>query len=88
VFPPCASLGQLTIMIVKAVTQLTGDSTVSASIALAQGEIAVRQGDYVLADQYVQEAAPTFESSNANVLDRQSLHRLRNAIGSHLRASR
>jgi hypothetical protein len=73
---------------VDAVTQLSGDSTVGPSIALAQGEIAVRRGNYVLADRYLQQAAPTFENPQANILDRQTLQRLRTAIDSHLAASR
>jgi hypothetical protein len=73
---------------VGTVTQLSGDSTVGGSVALAQAEIAVRRRDYVLAGRYIQEAAPTFESPEANVLDRQELHRLKNAINSHLPASK
>jgi len=43
---------------VQAVTQLSGDSGVSADVALAQAQIAFRRRDYVLAQRHVAEAAP------------------------------
>jgi hypothetical protein len=71
---------------VSAVTQLTGDSSVGASVALAEAEIAVRQGDYTLGKRYLLEAAP-LDQPDANIRDRQTLQKLRDAINSHSRAS-
>jgi hypothetical protein len=67
---------------IQAVTQLSGDSSVSASVALAQAEIAVRRGDYTLADRYTKEAAPVFERPDANLIDSESLQKIRKAIDS------
>lgn len=72
----------------KAVAQLNGDSTVDASIALAQGEIASKLWDYSLAQRYAQIAAPAFERPNSEVSARQALARLRKAIERHLGVSR
>ncbi len=72
----------------NAVAQLSGDSTVSASVALAQGEIAARRGDYVSAQRYVQIAAPGIEGPTSDLSDRKSLAELKRTIDSHLRASR
>lgn len=68
---------------VKAVTQLTGDNSVGASVALAQGEIAVRQGDYTLGNRYLQEAAPVFERPDTNTVDKQTLQKLSESINAH-----
>ncbi len=73
---------------VKAIFQQTGDSTIGAGIALAQGEIAARHGDYTLARSYAQTAAPAFDRPNADVSQKQSLQKLRKAIDAHLPASR
>ena len=72
-------------MDLKAVTALSGDSSVSANVALAQGEIAVRQGNYPLARRYAQTAAPTFERPDSNALDKQEFATLTKTIESHLR---
>jgi len=72
-------------MDLKAVTALSGDSSVSANVALAQGEIAVRQGNYPLAQRYAQTAAPTFERPDSNALDKQEFATLTKTIESHLR---
>ncbi len=69
----------------KAVTAMSGDSSTSASVALAQGEIAVRQGNYVLAQRYAQTAAPTFEGPDSNALDKQEFAALKNTVELHLR---
>jgi hypothetical protein len=69
-----------------AVTQLTGDFTVSAEVALAKGEFAVRRKNYLLANRYLQEAAPTFELPDANGMDKQTFQKLREVIDSHARA--
>ncbi|HEX4807611.1 MAG TPA: serine/threonine-protein kinase [Bryobacteraceae bacterium] len=66
-----------------AVAQLSGDSTVAATIALAQGQIAAKKGNYVLARHYVQIAAPTFERPNADKFDKQTLEKLKQTIDSH-----
>jgi hypothetical protein len=72
---------------VQAVAGMTGDDTVAPSIALVQGEIAARRGDYVLARHYLEAAAPTFERPGTGVADRQALERLKSAIDSHQRPS-
>jgi hypothetical protein len=69
----------------KAVTALSGDSTVSASVALAQGEIAVRQGNYPLAQRYAQTAAPAFERTDSNALDKQEFAALKKTLELHQR---
>ncbi|SPE25760.1 hypothetical protein SBA3_1210033 [Candidatus Sulfopaludibacter sp. SbA3] len=68
-----------------AVRQLTGDSAVDAGIALAQGEIAARRGDYAVAKNYAETAARVFDLPNAAVPDKQSLRELRAAIDAGLR---
>jgi hypothetical protein len=73
---------------VDAVTHLTGDTTVGASIALAQAEIAVRQGDYTLAQNYARQAASEFDRPDSDVWERQSLQKLTKTIDAHLRASK
>jgi hypothetical protein len=73
---------------VSAVAQLSGDATVNASVALALGEIAVRLGNYVLAQNYARTAAPTFEGPDSNVSDRQEFAKLKRTIQSHLGAQR
>ena len=72
----------------KAIMQLTGDDTIEASVALSRGEIAARRGDYVLAQHYLEAAAPVFDRPNTRVPDKQALQKLRKTIDSHLRASR
>ena len=69
---------------VDAVAQLSGDSGVSASIALAQGEIAARKGDYALARRYVQTAAPVIDQPNSDESDKQAIAKLRSTIDLHL----
>ena len=73
---------------VAATAQLSGDSGVGASVALAQGEIAARRGDYVSAQRYAQQAALVFDGPNADASDQESLQKLRSTIDSHLRVSR
>jgi eukaryotic-like serine/threonine-protein kinase len=72
----------------KAVGQLTGDTTIDASIALAQGEIAARRGDYILAQHYVETAAPVFQRPNTGAGEKQSLQTLQSVIDAHLRNTR
>ena len=72
----------------NAVEQLSGDLTVRASIAFAQGQIAARRGDYALAQHYLTIAAPTFEQPRADPFDKNTVDELKQTIGSHLHASR
>jgi hypothetical protein len=72
---------------ISAATQVTLDPHVAAEVALAQGQIAARHRDYTAAAQYAK-AAESLDGPDADSLDRQSLHDLRNLIDSHLRASR
>ena len=53
---------------IPATTHQSGDSTVAASIALEQAEIAVRRGDYKLAQSYADVAAPAFNRPAAERL--------------------
>jgi serine/threonine protein kinase len=73
---------------VKAVTQLSGDSAVAASIALAQGQIAALRGDYAQAQRQVRTAAPMIDRPDSDMSDRRALATLKSEIESHLRASR
>jgi len=61
---------------------------VAASGALAQGQIAARQGDYLAADRFAQIATPVFDRTDADSMDRQALHDLLNVIDKNLRAAR
>jgi serine/threonine-protein kinase len=65
---------------IDAVTQLSGDSTVAASIKLLDAEIAARRGDYALARKYLEEAAPTIEAPNAGAGEKQALARVRRSL--------
>jgi hypothetical protein len=69
----------------KAVTALSGDPSVTASVALAQGEIAVRQGNYLLAEHYTETAAPTFDRAGSSAADKQEFATLKKTVESHLR---
>jgi eukaryotic-like serine/threonine-protein kinase len=73
---------------VAAVVQLSGDPNVSAQVALAQGEIASRRGNYAVAEQYAKVAASALDRPDADMSDKQSLRDLRNVIQSHLRSSK
>ena len=73
---------------VQAVTQLSGDSGVSADVALAQAQIAFRRPDYVLAQRHVAEAAPALDRPDAEPSQRQLLQERRKAIDSHLSGPR
>jgi serine/threonine protein kinase len=72
---------------IKAVSQLAGDPGVGASVALLQGEIALRRGDYLLAQRYAQIAAPMFTGPDADPADQQSFQKLSKAIDEHGRAA-
>ncbi len=73
---------------VRAVTELSSDSTVGASIELAQGEVAARRGDYALAKRCVDDAAPAFASPGAPIGYRKELEELKRVVYSHLFRSR
>jgi hypothetical protein len=73
---------------VDAVTQLSGDTTVAASIKLEQGEIAARRGDYVLARKYLKESAPTIDGPNAGVGEKQTLARLSKTLDARIIVSK
>jgi serine/threonine-protein kinase len=60
---------------VPAVAQLAADPTVYASVAMAQAEIAVRQGDYAAARRYADTAAPAYDNPSASRSDRESLQK-------------
>jgi hypothetical protein len=70
----------------KAVAQLAGMPDWSANVALAQGEIAWRQGDYTSARKYVDSAAPVFHRADAEPFQRQALDTLSAAIDRRLPA--
>lgn len=68
---------------VNEVARSIGDPSVRPSVALAKGEIAARKGYYAAAEQYLREAAPTFDRADASAIDRQSLQKIRDAIAMH-----
>ena len=68
---------------IQATTQMGGDARVAASIALAQGEIAARRGNYTLAKHYADIAAPDFDRPGAAPTDVRSLAELRKTIEAH-----
>jgi len=73
---------------VPAAAQLSGDPTVGAQVAVAEGEIASREGDYESAERYAKLAASAFDRPDADPSDRQSLQKLRASIQAHLREPR
>jgi len=75
-------------MMKKVTAQMAGDPTVGAEVALAEGEIAAREGDYESAERYANLAASTIDRPDADPSDKQSLEKLRASIHSHLRAPR
>jgi len=64
----------------KAVSQLAGFPDWFANVALAQGEIAYRQGDYVAGRKYVQSAAPVFSRADAEPYQKRALEMLSAAV--------
>ena len=65
----------------KVVAQLAGFPDWSANVALAQAEIAYRQGHYAAARKYVQSAAPVFSRADAEPYQKHALESLTAAIG-------
>ena len=70
----------------KVVAQLVGSPDWFANVALAQGEIAYRQGDYAAARKYAQSAAPVFSRANAEPYQKHALETLTAALDKHLPA--
>jgi hypothetical protein len=70
---------------VQAATYQSGDSRVAGAIAMTQGEIAVRRGDYLLAKRYADRVGTMFDTPDAAVGDRQEIADLRKALAAHLR---
>jgi ATP/maltotriose-dependent transcriptional regulator MalT len=64
----------------RAVAQLAGFPDWFANVALAQGEIAYRQGDYAAARKYVQSAVPVFSRPDAEPYQKHALESLTAAI--------
>jgi DNA-binding winged helix-turn-helix (wHTH) protein/serine/threonine protein kinase len=59
-----------------AVAQLTGARDWSANVALAQGQIALRQGDYAAARKYWEMAKPVLSRADAEPFQKQALEEL------------
>jgi hypothetical protein len=70
----------------NAVAQLAGIPDWSANVALAQGEIALRQRDYAAAEKYAQSAAPAFVRADAEPYQKHALEMLRDATSKHVAA--
>jgi tetratricopeptide (TPR) repeat protein len=60
----------------NAVAQLTGSPDWSANIALAQGQIALRQGDYANARKYLETAKPVLSRADAEPYQKHALEEL------------
>jgi tetratricopeptide (TPR) repeat protein len=67
----------------NAVAQLTGFPDWSANVALAEGEIAFRQGDYAAARKYVETAKPVLTRADAEPYQRHALEELAAALDRH-----
>jgi hypothetical protein len=65
------------------VAQLAGFPDWFANVALAQGEIAYRKGDYAAARKYVQSAAPVFSRADAEPYQKLALQTLAAAVDKH-----
>jgi len=70
----------------KAVVQLTGDPDWGAGIALAQSEIALRQGDYVQAQKLIDSVRPVFSRLDAEAYQTHKMEELSQKISSHLQS--
>jgi hypothetical protein len=64
----------------RAVAQLTGFPDWFANVALAQGEIAYRQGDYVAARKYIQIARPILTRADAEPYQKHAVEELAAAL--------
>ncbi len=72
------------ILDLKAVEQLTGDPDWGAGVSLARAEIALRQGEYMSAENYLQLARPAFSRPDAEDYERRKLASLTAEAGRHL----
>lgn len=70
---------------VKATAQTAGDPNVGASIAMVQGEIAARRGDFVTAKRHLDAVAPIFDRPGAAAPDKEDIKRLRTLIAANTR---
>jgi serine/threonine-protein kinase len=70
---------------ILATAQQAGDPNVGADVALLQGEVAARRGDFVSAKHFADVAAPAFDVPSASVDDKKELQALRAAIAAHKR---
>ena len=73
---------------VDSVSQMSGDPLVGPSIKLVEAEIAARRGDYLLARQLLESAAPSFNSPNAGAGEKQAIARLTTMLNAQPVASR
>ena len=67
----------------KAVAQLTGDPDWGADVSLAQGEIALKEGDYAKAKGYLDTARPAFTRPDAEAYQREKLESLSAQLAEH-----
>lgn len=67
----------------KAVAQLTGFPDWSATVALKQGQIAVREHDFTAARKYLEMARPAFTRPTAEAYQKKELEHLAADIGKH-----
>jgi hypothetical protein len=70
---------------VKATAELAGDPNVGASIAMVEGEIAARRGDFVTAKRHLDAVAPVFDRPGTAAPDKEDLKRLRTLIAANTR---
>ena len=65
---------------VSATAQQAGDPNVGADVALLQGEVAARRGDFESARHFADLAAPTLDAPSASAADKKELQTLRDTI--------
>jgi eukaryotic-like serine/threonine-protein kinase len=68
---------------VSATAQQAGDPSVGADVALLQGEVAARRGDFVTAKHFADLAATTIDAPSASTADKTELQTLRDNIAAH-----
>ncbi len=71
----------------KAVAQLTGDPDWGAGVTLANAEIALKEGDYPRAGQYLDAVRPVFSRPEAEAYQKQKLDELTAETNRHLRSN-
>jgi eukaryotic-like serine/threonine-protein kinase len=71
---------------VKAVAQLTGDPDWEADITLARAEIALRQGHYKQAKEYIESVRPVFSRPEAEAYQRRKMEALGAEVDRRLRS--